>query len=224
MPMAEKLIDIVRDEGVGHLGAYFAPGAYTGQWFETFAGGGDRAETRDRIAVDDLYAVEALSVQVPFAVGRELLEGQLGRDVNTCLEEIPTDVELGTRGAGGLVADGSHADRAWRLLNNRNEKTGIGWVIAGKLLARKRPTLVPVYDSIVRCQIGAPDHVWLKLHDQLAANDGELRAALADVRTTVGVDDEVSILRVLDVVLWRRHVKEHRREPAACPRFRCVQL
>jgi hypothetical protein len=68
--MPEKLIDVVRREGVDHLEAYFAPGAYTGQYFETFMGSGDRAETRDRITVEDLYAVEALNVRVPFAVDR----------------------------------------------------------------------------------------------------------------------------------------------------------
>ncbi|BCJ64781.1 DUF6308 family protein [Polymorphospora rubra] len=223
--MPEKLVDIVRREGVGHLGAYFTPGAYTGQWFETFAGGGDRVETRDRISVDDLYAVEALNVQVPFAVGKELLDGQLGRDISARLREIPTDAELGTRGTRELVADGGHADQAWHLLNNRNEKTGIGWVIAGKLLARKRPKLIPVYDSIVSCQFGAPKHVWLKLHDQLAANNGELLAALAGVREAVAMGDRVSILRVLDIVLWRRHVKEHRRDkPTRCPQRGCVAL
>lgn len=223
--MPETLIDIARREGVGHLGAYFMPGAYTGQWFETFTGGGDRVETRDRIAVDDLYAVEALNVQIPFAVGKELLDSQLGRDISARLREIPTDAELGTGSARELIVDGGHADQAWQLLNNRNEKTGIGWVIAGKLLARKRPKLIPVYDSIVSCQFGAPKHVWLKLHDQLAKNDGELRAALAEVRATVGVDDKVSILRVLDIVLWRRHVKEHWRDkPRTCPQRSCVAL
>lgn len=223
--MPETLIDIARREGVGHLGAYFMPGAYTGQWFETFTGGGDRVETRDRIAVDDLYAVEALNVQIPFAVGKELLDGQLGRDISARLREIPTDAELGTGSARELIVDGGHADQAWQLLNNWNEKTGIGWVIAGKLLARKRPKLIPVYDSIVSCQFGAPKHVWLKLHDQLAKNDGELRAALAEVRATLGVDDKVSILRVLDIVLWRRHVKEHWRDkPSTCPQRSCVAL
>jgi hypothetical protein len=175
--------------------------------------------------VDDLYAVEALNVRVPFAVGKELLEGQLGRDVSARLREISTDAELGIRSAGELVADGGHADQAWQLLNNRIEKTGIGWVIAGKLLARKRPKLIPVYDSIVRCQFGAPKRVWLKLHDQLAENGGELRAALAEVRATVGVDDNVSILRVLDIVLWRRHVTDHWRDkPTLCPQRRCLAL
>jgi hypothetical protein len=116
--------------------------------------------------------VEALNVQVPFAVGRDLIEGQLGRDVGVHLREIPTDVELGGRGGSELVADNGHADQAWRLLNNRNEKTSIGWVIAGKLLARKRPKLIPVYDSVVRCQFGAPQHVWTTLHGRLAENEG----------------------------------------------------
>jgi hypothetical protein len=219
------LIDIVRREGVGHLSAYFTPGAYTGQWFETFTGGGDRVETRDRITVDDLYAMESLNVHVPFAVGKELLDGQLGRDIGARLREIPTDAELGIRSSRELVADGGHADQAWQLLNNRHEKTGIGWVVAGKLLARKRPKLIPVYDSIVSCQFGAPRHVWLKLQDQLAGNHGQLRAALAEVRATVGVEENVSILRVLDVVLWRRHVKEHwRKKPTKCPQRRCVAL
>ncbi len=116
------MIDVVRRDGVDQLRAYFDPVAYTGQWFETFAGGGDRTETRDLITLGDLYAVQALSVQVPFAVGRELLEGQLGQDMNAHLREIPTDVELGSNGAGELVAKDQHADRAWWLLNNRNEK------------------------------------------------------------------------------------------------------
>jgi hypothetical protein len=166
--MPEKLIDIAGREGVNHLRAYFTPGAYTGQWFEAFTGGGDRAETRDRITVEDPYAVEALNVQVPFTVGRELLEGQFGRDVGVHLRKIPADVELGGRGGGELVADYGHADQAWRLSNNRNEKTGIGWVIAVKLMARKRPKLIPVYDSIVSCQFGAPQHVWMRLHGRLA--------------------------------------------------------
>jgi hypothetical protein len=67
--------------------------------------------------------------------------------------------------------------------------------------------------------------VWLKLQDQLAGNRGQLRAALAEVRATVGVEENVSILRVLDIVLWRRHVKEHwRNKPTKCPQRRCVAL
>jgi hypothetical protein len=98
-------------------------------------------------------------------------------------------------------------------------------VIAGKILARKRPKLIPVYDSIVSCQSGAPKQVWLKLHSRLAEEDGRLRTALAEARATVGVDERVSILRVLDVVLWRRHVEGHWRDkPVTCPQRGSVML
>jgi hypothetical protein len=138
----EPLIDIARREGVDHLTAYFAPGAYTGQWFETFAAGGDP----HRIAAEDLYAVEALSVQVPFAVGRELLEGQLGRDLSALLEKIPTGAELGTEGADELVADHGPAYQAWHLLKSRNErgeKTGVGRVIAANFSLGSGPSSYP---------------------------------------------------------------------------------
>jgi hypothetical protein len=34
-------------------------------------------------------------------------------------------------------------------------ETAAGWVTAGKLLARRRPHLVPVYDGVVKCGRGA---------------------------------------------------------------------
>lgn len=44
-------------------------------------------------------------------------------------------------------------------------------------------------------------------------------------RAAVGADEQVSVLRDLDVVLWRRHVKEHRRDnPTACPQRGEVDL
>jgi len=35
--------------------------------------------------------------------------------------------------------------------------------MAGKLLARKRPSLIPVYDEIVRCAFGWPENIWTAL-------------------------------------------------------------
>ncbi len=50
------------------------------------------------------------------------------------LSKIPADVGLGTGDAGSLVEDGREADQAWRLLKAQDD---VGWVTAGKLLARK---------------------------------------------------------------------------------------
>jgi hypothetical protein len=52
----------------------------------------------------------------------------------------------------------------------------IGWVTAGKLLARKRPKLVPVYDGVVKCALGNPpkNHVWTWFQSLFAERDRAL--------------------------------------------------
>jgi hypothetical protein len=166
--------------------------------------------------------VEALSVNVPFAVGRDLIEGDLGKEISALLREIPVDVELGTPGADERVRGAeprSEAHQVWQKLTGQDR---VNYVTAGKLLARKRPKLIPVYDSVVRCQFGAPEYVWLKLHARLIEHDGALRTALAAARDTVGVASQVSVLRALDVVLWLRHHEEHTK--GKCDGFATVRL
>jgi Family of unknown function (DUF6308) len=89
-------------------------------------------------------------------------------------------------------------------------------------MARKRPHLIPVFDRVLSCLFGAPDHVWLRLHRQLAADNGLLRDALADLRAQAQIPAGVSLLRVLDVVLWMGHRSTH--QPNSCPGFGTVAL
>ncbi|MCO8273773.1 DUF6308 family protein [Actinoplanes sp. TRM 88003] len=195
------LLDLVRNDGERYLGAYFS--AFTGRWFETLAGGGDRPDVRNRITADDLIAVQMLDVKVPPAACYELLEGQTSAGFGEILARIPVDVEMGTPGAEALVQPESDAAKAWQVLD---DLAGIDYVIAGKIMARKRPTLLPVYDSWVYCLFGYPQPpVWPKFQKRLAADGGALRAALADVRAAAEVVEQTSILRALDVVLWMQH-------------------
>ena len=50
-----------------------------------------------------------------------------------------------------------------RSVEHRNATTlsehGIGFVTAGKLMARKRPRLIPVYDDVVKCALDEPQEV-----------------------------------------------------------------
>ncbi|MGW3619140.1 DUF6308 family protein [Micromonospora arida] len=222
--MAADLLDLVRaDSAFDNLRAYFdetLPRPYSGRRFEALAGGGDRPTTRDVITADDLVAVRMLSVTVPAEASVGLLEGELGEQINGLLAQIPTDVELGTARAMCLVADGQAADRAWCLLD---EQIGIDYVIAGKVMARKRPHLIPVYDQVVRCLYGEPEKVWLRLHRRLAADRGVLREELALLRARTGIPFAVSLLRVLDVVLWMHHRRPHLRT-GSCPGFGSVGL
>lgn len=68
------------------------------------------------------------------------------------LSAIPRDIDMADAEAD-VLAEGSPADQAWHLLCAQH---GVDWVIAGKLLARKRPRLLPVYDKVVRCALGRP--------------------------------------------------------------------
>jgi len=110
------------------------------------------------------------------------------------------------------LAPGSPADQAWHLLCDQN---GVDWVLAGKLLARKRPRLLPVYDKVVRCALGHPrPSFWLALHAALRADDYALHRQLLELRQIAGVPETVSALRVCDVAVWMGH----RAEGYACPR------
>jgi hypothetical protein len=160
----DRLLEVVTDErSVLDLREYFdqgdadRPPAYTGSRFEGLGGGGDGPDVRDRITPWDLVAVECLSVRVPTSVGLDLLEGGLGDQLGGYLSELPTDVDLGSGEAGQHLVDGSPADIAWKTLR---DQTDVGWVTAGKLLARKRPRLIPVWDRVVKCEI--PHSEWTR--------------------------------------------------------------
>lgn len=206
----------------GDLNAYFAEPhqvrgddpVYSGRFFERIGGGGDRTEVRDRVTAEDLVAVQTLSVTVPPETTISILHGELGRRLNRQLREIPTDVALGDSEAREHLIQGAAADKAWHLLK---QEPGAGYVTAGKLLARKRPHLIPVYDSVVRCALGEPQQVWLSLHAILADDETGLRRRLAQLRSTCRIPVEASALRILDVVVWKGHRRHHARVGCTAP-------
>ncbi|WP_410813759.1 DUF6308 family protein [Micromonospora sp. 067-2] len=194
---------------VSDLRRYYLPAdgkAFTGGQFERLGGGGDRQEAANEFNADDLLAVELLSVQIPPFRALDLLQGQLGRDIAAELTAIPVDVELGSDAALPLISNDSPAGRAWRMLENAN---GLGWVTAGKLLARKRPKLIPVYDGVVSCALGTGSGFWRWLHDNLRKDDAILARQLDACRREADLPAAISRLRVLDVAVWMRHRNNH---------------
>ncbi|MGW2641884.1 DUF6308 family protein [Streptomyces sp. NPDC001348] len=207
MLSSERVIsDLRRYFGIG-----LPPGGmpFTGSRFEHLAGGGDRPEVADRITAEDLVAVQTLSVTVPAPVALDILEGRLGARLSGLLHAIPRDIDMVDADAV-VVADGSPADQAWDLLC---EQYGVNWVIAGKVLARKRPRLLPVYDRIVRCAVGRPPSFWLALHAALREDQAALHRQLMELRQAAGLPETVSALRVCDVAVWMNH----RSVGHACP-------
>ncbi len=215
MPPAtlSRLLEVVGSpRAVDDLAAYFEPGRpadapprFPGSRFEFLVGGGTRPETANRITADDLVAVTLLSTAVPGNVAQQLLEGDLGRDIAWHLESVPVDVGIENPAAAELFSTASSVRLVRDLLQ---EPHGIDWFTAQTLLARKRPRLVPVHDRVARCLTGLPDES-MGWHLDVFAADAGLADRLSATRRSARVPEEVSVLRVLDVILWMRHAPVH---------------
>ncbi|WP_316525760.1 DUF6308 family protein [Kitasatospora brasiliensis] len=203
------------EAAVALLRAYFtrqrAKGGayYSGAHFERLAGGGDRPETADGFTADDLVAITMLSVSVDAHGAVELLTDPDGH-WHRLLSAIPRDARLEDPACAPLIAPDGPATELWeRLVNPRGaypgKPDGVGAVVAGKLLARKRPHLIPVYDIRVKTLFRRPKvdaTFWSALADALRADGGALHARLAELRRKSGIGEDIGVLRVLDVIAW----------------------
>ncbi len=170
-----RLTPFLGEQAVDLVDLYFNSAEYTGGQFERFAGGGDRPEIADRFTADDIVAVSLLSVRIPGRAALQVLASQ-ARDLNALLSDIPVELDL-WEAPEQVVAPGSPADRLWRQLDGF---PGVSWVTAGKLLARKRPRLIPVYDRVVKTALGRKDgdEWWRPLRTILQENSDNSRQAL----------------------------------------------
>ncbi|GHD06235.1 DUF6308 family protein [Zhihengliuella salsuginis] len=174
---------------------------YLGARFETFAGGG--LQEPNVLTLEDLLSVELLSVSIPVHAKLAIL-GELSADISACLEELPSDLAFenlsGEQFHALLGDDNSPASRLWKLLRGQSR---VGQTKTSKLMARKRPALVPIYDSVVREQAGlahqSRDH-WIVWREAFSGNR-EFTTAIANVRAESG-QSQLSLLRTLDIVLW----------------------
>ncbi|MGV9249391.1 DUF6308 family protein [Streptomyces sp. NPDC003710] len=124
---------------------------------------------------------------------------------------IPRDARLEDPASDPLMAKGRPAWELWERLADRTTKyqkksDGSGPVIAGKLLARKRPHLIPVYDIRVKQLFERPeaDHsFWAALAAALRTDNGALCERLVRLRHKARIGEDIGILRVFDVIAWR---------------------
>jgi Family of unknown function (DUF6308) len=198
--VAQVLALLAGPESAPHLRSYFGidapPGSpvFSGRRFGSLELG-ESEDYRDRFTATDLLAVQCLSVTVPIEVSIDLLEGDLGREIGRLLCKIPLDAGLGTENSRSLIEDGREADHAWQLLKAQDD---VGWVTAGKLLARKQPHLIPVWDNVVRCAFGRPRSALIWLDGLLREDDGAVLGRLEELHEETGLPAHVSLLRTLD--------------------------
>jgi hypothetical protein len=201
LPNEDNLVRILDDEGTPRrLSLYYNP-KRAGPWFDWLGQSATGGIEPNRVDALDLVAVTALSVLVPPPAAAQLLDGEAER-VSALLRDIPADVDLWDDSAASLIADNSAAAELWRLFRGL---PGVGWVIAHKLCARKRPRLLPVFDSVVKSALTpTEDRYWTPLRESI--RELQLEPVLQGlhqrlVRTTPDATS-VTLLRVLDVAVW----------------------
>lgn len=135
---------------------------FSGAYFDQLAD----PDHPDRFMPTDLVAVTMLSVEVPAHAAIWILDaGQ--QELSQLLQEVGPDRDI-WEATDEELADGSPAHRLWRVLQGL---PGVGVVTAGKLLAAKRPSLIPIWDSHVAAALGPPrGHFWLAMRDSLRSS------------------------------------------------------
>ena len=143
-------------------------------------------------------AVTLLSVKVPGRAAYELL-GPQRRRFEVLLEAVGPDRDF------ALEESVSEDDftPGWGLWRSLENLPGLGPTTVSKLMARKRPRLFPIYDTVIdRAVLGGTGVLWAPLHAALRSDTLALQGRLIRIRIAAGLDERVSALRVFDVVSW----------------------
>jgi len=191
----------------GALVTYFhgTPRQFSGSLFDSIGGGGDRSDIENQITREDVLAVAAVNAPVPAGVASLLLTQPASGRLATWLRHLPTDIDLWDAEDYTLAT----ATKAWDEIRTIHEagttSTADGGFAATKLLARKRPRLIPLYDEKVRAVVYLTEGAswWFSLRDAMRVdgedNEVRFRVGAAMLEADVGY---VSVLRGLDVILW----------------------
>jgi hypothetical protein len=179
----------------------------TGSHFDEWAGRGDTAN-RDVITDSDAVAVSMLSVTVPAKAMVGLAEPETTAGITELLEKIPTGVvlsSLSSEKAAALLTGRGPAALLWtELRRTKSNRWGIGATTASKIMARKRPHLISIWDEVIGQVIGVDSFKdqWMNWHRLLTDGAG-LPERLAEIHRLSEVQRPLSELRIMDVVLWR---------------------
>jgi len=187
----DSIVRVVEDRGAGLVAHYYSDPQFAGALFDDFG-----ENPTDRFTADDLMAVSLLDVRFGPEAVRALLVVHVADDL---LADVATSLPLWEADYDTVLGKGSSAGRLWARLRDIR---GIGRTRASKLLARKRPALLPILDSVVGDALGlGAVGSCLALHDALA--DGQIRTAIDGM--SPGLDGPApSTLRLLDVATWMR--------------------
>lgn len=151
--------------------------------------------------MDDLLSLSLLSTPVRGDSAVVIL-GPMKERISALLSQIPVDETLASH-SEELSAE---TFPAWRLENLLREVPGIGLTRATKLIARKRPHLYPILDSVVIAEIGTHRKHLNPIRE--AFQDPKLIERIRVARNTAKLPESISDLRIFDVITWMQGVSK----------------
>jgi hypothetical protein len=201
-----------RERAVKVLRGYFSTTGgvpdYTGSRFDDIGHVWNDPKYRNILTTSDLAALSTLSVPVTGKGSIGILAPGLQAEATTLLEQIPVNASIGTPDAYDLYLA---RDRpAWHLWHLVSSVTDFGPVSTSKLLARKRASLVPIYDkeTAAAWDISVED-MWRPMHEVLAANGGALISYAQQLAVEAEIPTHVAPLRVIDALVWKHQKDSH---------------
>lgn len=201
------------DHAIGYLRTYLAgtDAVAGGEWpaiGRRFDHLGTSDDDPNVITATDLVAVSFLSVNVPPRAAWSILTTRAAA-LTGALERIPTDLAIEDSGCTAeMYQVGSALQELWNLLRRDEEGNlwNMGATTVSKVMARKRPALVPIQDSVLMRELGAADATywdrwWQAMH--LHVDDRPVVAGFASqLRGSVAEATRLGLLRTLDIVIW----------------------
>lgn len=186
------------EAALNYLDRYFGRNgeAFLGAEFDTWGKPDGRDPEPNRFTSEDLIALSFLSVPVGGLAARQLLRDR-SEELEMLLHELGPDRDLAE--IGEPLADDWVG---WRLMSALRGIDQIGPTRASKLLARKRPRLRPIYDTVVAAVTGTSEQQWEPVRKALCSDGGALQHRLVLLHQAADLPEAVPYLRVLDVVAW----------------------
>lgn len=162
----------------------------------------------DVVGPADLLAAALVGAPPSALAVRHLLDPAVARRVTARLRVIPTGADLWSARSQAL----DDAAELWSLFQ---EADGVGPVRAVKLLARKRPRLVPLVEPAGADLLELPaDGHWATLRAVLS--DAGRRERLEALRPP-GSDGRLPLLRLFDLAVWTASAGGRRERTGTVP-------
>lgn len=160
------------------------------------------------ITATDLVAVSFLSVSVPPRAAWTILTTRAA-SLTKALGQIPPDLAIEDPGCTAeMYQVDSALQELWNLLRHDEEGNlwKMGATTVSKVMARKRPALVPIQDSVVMRELGSADSTywdqwWQAMHLNIDGHPVVTRFA-RQLRGSVPEAAHLSLLRALDIAIW----------------------